>query len=264
MAAELRVKWEGSSPGLPEHRLSIGAFGDPLNRLLTALRRIATNIVGDAIDGKRSDTGRFANAARQLDIEITGLIGGSTGFESVLTFATPAGENIPLFADLPERAGAALLDAIDLERQGIATSVRVRDYLRQLPIGVTRQTYLLHRNGTAIKEIAFGDADLLEMPADIPHLAQNTGRIVGVGFAPGRNEVRIRTEDGRTINWAATAQQTEKALSLRGAEIIALGVIEGSSLRLLILRSSTEPRLDSSRDVAVYQRWDGLLRRLAK
>jgi hypothetical protein len=264
MAAELKIKWKGYSPGLQEHRLSVGAFGDPLNRLLTALRRIATNIVGDAIDGRQSDTGRFANAARQLDLEITEVTGGSAGLNCVITFATPAGESMPLFADLPERAGTALLDAIDMERLGVASSVRVREYLRHLPVGITHQSYLLHRNGTSIKEVSFGEADLLEMPPDLPHLTRQKGQIVGVGFEPGRTEIKIRTDDGRTINWAASPQQTEKALSLRGLEIAALGVVEEGTPRLLILRNADEPPAKSSRDVAVYARWGGLLRRLAK
>lgn len=103
------------------------------------------------------------------------------------------------------------------------------------------------------------------MLTDAPHLAQHHGRIVGVGFEQGRTEVRIRTDDGRTIAWTATPEQMEKALVLRGVQITALGVAaaEGSP-QWLILRKLNELSPRSSRKAVMYERWDGLLRRLAQ
>jgi hypothetical protein len=63
---ELKIEWEGVAPGLADKRLSLSAFGEPLTILLAALRRIASNLVGDALEEK--NVGRFTNAARQLDI----------------------------------------------------------------------------------------------------------------------------------------------------------------------------------------------------
>jgi hypothetical protein len=52
----------GCRPRASEEAAKLSAFGEPLTILLAALRRIATNIVGDAFEEK--DVGRFANADR--------------------------------------------------------------------------------------------------------------------------------------------------------------------------------------------------------
>lgn len=130
---ELKIKWDGTAPGLAEKRLSVAAFGDALTLLLAGLRRIATNIVGDAFEEKTSK-GRFANAARRLDIEITELLKESSGFDSVVTFATPVGDTFPLL-NLAEIAAEQLLDALDSESRGIAKNANVRRYLKALTCG---------------------------------------------------------------------------------------------------------------------------------
>src|SRR5689334_3751010 len=111
MPTELRIRWQGDTRGLADKRLSLSAFGEPLNLLLVALRRIATNLVTDAFEDK--NIGRFANAARQLDIEIFDLVKESSGFDGLITLTAPSpGENLELFQNLADSAGVQLLDAI--------------------------------------------------------------------------------------------------------------------------------------------------------
>ena len=261
MPTELKIRWEGVAPGLPEKRLSVSAFGEPLTILLAALRRIATNLVGDALEDK--NVGRFANVARQLDIEIFDLVKESSGFDSVITLAPPSpGENLELFQNLPENVGMQLLDAIDSERRGELKNARVRQYLRALPLGIARQTYRLHQNGNTLREVSFGAMDISALPPDLPYIAQYIGKVVGVGFEPGRPEVRIRTE-AASVTLLATSQQVDTALDLRYSTVRAIAVIQGASHRLLILQESHLPVNRSTRDAAVYERWQGVLQRLA-
>jgi hypothetical protein len=263
MAVELKIKWEGQAQGLPDKRLSLGAFGEPLTLLLAALRRIATNIVGNALEGRQTSVGRFANAARQLDIEIFDLVRDSSGFDGVITFTPPTGDNLPLFTDLAERAGGDLLDALEGESQGVARNSRVRDYLRSLPAGLSHQSYSLHRNGTILRQVSFGEALLPEFPHDLPYIAHYQGDIVGVGFEPGRSEVRIKTESG-SVACFAEPEQVNKALALRGTKILAVAVVQGNAHRLLVLQDAKTPLPTSTRERAVYDRWQGVLRRLAQ
>jgi len=258
---ELKIKWEGLAPGLAEKRLSVSAFGEALTNLLAGLRRIATNIVGDAFEEK-SVRGRFANAARRLDIEITELVRESSGFDSVITFATPVGDTLPLL-DLAEIAGTQLLDALDSESRGIAKSANIRRYLQSLPKGITQQNYWLRQNGTLLKHVSFGEALLPEIPSDIPYIARYLGNIVGVGFEPGRPEVKLKTED-RTVTLAATSEQVDRALLLRDLKVRAIAVVEGNVERLLIVQDAQLPLNHSTREIAVYQRWEGALKRLAQ
>jgi hypothetical protein len=262
MPLELKIRWQGVAPGLEEKRLSLGAFADPLAKLLASLRRIATNIISQAFDDRRA-TGRFANAARQLDIEITNLIKESSGFDSVITVTTPFGDTLPLL-DLGESAGKSLLEALDAESRGIATNANVRNYLRSLPGGIVRQDYSLHRNGTVLKHVSFGEAALPELPPDLPYIAHFIGDIVGVGFEPGRSEVRIKVDSGTTLTFVANSRQVEQALNLRHVKIQAVTVATAGSHRLLILQPADAPIATSTREEAVYNRWQTVLKRLAQ
>jgi hypothetical protein len=71
----LRVLFDGPAPSLVAHRLSIGAFADPLKQLLRAFRRIASGLVSDALGdpgyGRRG--GRYTKEAESLDLAIAHL-----------------------------------------------------------------------------------------------------------------------------------------------------------------------------------------------
>jgi len=258
---QLKISWEGTAPGLAENRLSLSAFGEPLTKLLTGLRRIATNIVSEAFE-ERQPKGRLTNAARQLDIEITNLIKGSSGFDSVITVTTPVGATMPLL-DLGEIAGTQLLDALEFESRGRATNASVRNYLRSLPRGIARQDYSLHRNGAVLKHVSFGEALLPELPPELPYIGQHSGEIVGVGFEPGRPEVRMKTDTG-TLTLVATSEQVEAALRLRHLKVRAVTLVQGSLHRLLVLQESNLPLARLSREEAIYDRWQTVLKRLAQ
>ena len=230
--------------------------------LLTALRRIATNLVSDALEEKT--VGRFANAARQLDIQISELVKESSGFDSVISLTPAIGESYPLFQSLPEHATLQLLDAIEDESRGILRHSGIRNYLKALPPGITNQKYSLHSNGNMLREVEFGEINLPEIPAELPFLIRCTGKIIGVGFEPGKGEVRVKTGNNCTLTFSANDKQVDSALDLRYSEIRAVGVVQGATHRLLILQASHLPIFHSTRETAVFDRWDGVLRRLAQ
>jgi hypothetical protein len=265
MPTQLEIKWEGNAPGLAEHRLSLGAFGAPLNLLLAAVRRIASNTLSMATDEKT--TGRFADAARQLDIQIEKLIEGSSGISGVCTFDPQLGaQPYMFFDDLVEQASITLLNALQDESKGHPRNIGVRKYLHSLPPGVSRQTYTLHDNGKELHApVVIEGMELQDVPDDLPHLRELKGYIVGVGFDPGRNEVRVKDERDQ-LHLAATATQVETALELRHSEVRALAVITKQG-RLLRLQSADAQALSITSDYLekhIFQRWDALLRRLAQ
>ncbi|MGA2634660.1 MAG: hypothetical protein ABSF16_10525 [Terracidiphilus sp.] len=265
MAFQIKIRYDGDVPGVAEHRLSLAAFGEPLTQLLAALRRIATQMVTQAVEPERPSSGRFANLARQLDIEITSIEGGSAGFDGVVSFVQPPDE-LPLFADIAERASFALLDSIDRESKGQATNWAVRNYLSMLPAGITRQTYDLFENGTSRKRVEIGSVALMEVPEEFPFLREIDGHIVGVGFEPGRPEVRVKG-DTTTASFGASAEQVEAALTIRRDAVRALGVHAGKQTRLLRIRRSSEPRFmvtDAAIEEHIFNRWAGVFARLAQ
>lgn len=269
MAYQLEIHFEGTAPGIKEHRLSISAFGSPLTLLLASLRRIATQMVSSAVDVPVAKTGRFADPARNLDIEITRIDGNSLGLTSVIEFRTlPLPQaSLPLWADLPERAGRELLDAIERESNGQLANSSVRKYLAELPSGITKQEYNLMRDGRDIRRVTIGDVKLTALPQELPYLRETDGNIVGVGFEPAKSEIRIRTESVGTTSIGTDGGSVEKALEMRHEKVRTLIVHTSSGARLISLKRAADPRPAFNPDSArnqIFARWDNVLRELSK
>jgi hypothetical protein len=263
---QLRVRFDGDVPGLAEHRLSLAAFGHPLALLLQALRRIATQMATNA-DGAEHPKrgGRFANLAKQLDIEVTSIEGSSSGIDAIVSFAFVADE-LPLLMDLGDRATIELLESIENESRGVPRNWAARKYLASLPKGVNKQLYELHHNGDSRKRVEIGSITIPEVP-DLPSLMELEGSVIGVGFDPGRSEVRIKAEDSNLSPFGATDEQVNEALLMRNATVRALGVSDGKRTRLLALSRASSPRFKMTpEDVEkhIFGRWSGVFARLAK
>lgn len=265
MPTQLKIVWEGTAPGLAERRLSLGAFGTPLTLLVAAVRRIASNTVSMATDEKT--TGRFADLARQIDIQLTELVQTSSGVSGYCTFDPIPGEDALLFfRELVEETTVTLLDALEAESKGHLRNSSVRRYLHALPVGVSRQTYTLHDNGREIhKPVVIEGMELQELPEDLPYLQELTGNVIGVGFEPGRTEVRIKGEADQ-VTLPANSMQVEAALELRHAEVRTLS-IAGKHARLLRVQAADAPPVIATPEFIeeyIFKRWDEALRRLAE
>jgi hypothetical protein len=95
-------------------------------------------------------------------------------------------------------------------------------------------------------------------------LEELSGQVIGVGFEPGRLEVRLKT-DGQILTCAATPEQVEGALTLRGREVRAL-IVRSATNRILRVEDSESPPLEMTeplREQHLYSKWDELLGRLA-
>jgi hypothetical protein len=265
MASEITIKWDGDVPGVAQHHLSLSAFGESLTHLLAALRRIATQMVSTAVENERPKAGRFANLARQLDIEIINIEGGSTGFHGVVSFHQPP-EMLPLFADLPERSVVELFDSIERESRGQPANWAVRKYLASLPPAINRQSYELTDDGVSKKKVEIGSVVLTEIPEELASLREINGDVVGVGFVPAKPEVRVKGE-GTTAAFEATDEQVEQALAIRHESARAFGVYDGRKNRLLRIEKASGASFqvtDETIQEHIFKRWDGVFARLAK
>ena len=267
MATKLKILWQGDAPGLAEHRLSVAAFGAPLQLLLAALRRIASGIVSDAVDdsdyGARG--GKYAKQAELLDLEIVELQEGSLGLMTECSLRVPPGQNFALFEDLSDRTALKLLDAVEAESKGHLQSQVVRKYLAALPAGVTAQRYSVYGDTAEVRSIDVGRVQLAEALPDVPFLSRVVADIVGVGFEPGKTEVRLRTEAG-AMTCSATTEQVELALQLRNTKVQAM-VVSAKKTRLLWIKSHDAPLPAFSaqqQDELLFGKWDDLLAKLAR
>lgn len=264
MASDLKIRWEGDVPGIAEKRLSLNAFAKPLELLLAALRRIATQMVSTAIEGEQPKTGRFANVARWIDIELVDIAHQSTGADALVVFHNPPDE-LNLWGDIPTRATVELLEAIEMESRGQVRNWAVRNYLRELPSTLTHQVYE-YTNGARNKRVEVGSIDLKMLPPDLPVLKELEGYIVGVGFEPGKPEVRIKSET-MTTSLSTNELVVDQALKLRHDRVRSLSVHIANRARLIRLSHTSEERPAFTPEAVeeyIFKRWDGLLERLAK
>lgn len=269
MAYELDIHFDGTAPGIAEHRLSLGAFAPALNQLVLALRRIATQLVRNAVEGEYPKSGRFADPARNLDIEIVKINGNSLGLSAEIAFhdIAQAQANLPLWAELPERAGAELLDALERESKGQLSNSAVRKYLEVLPPGISVQEYNFHLNGKSIRSVKIGEVKLTTLPVGLAYLRETEGDVIGIGFDPGKNEVRIKPESGNTAILGSTSEQVDEGWEMRHNKVRTLAVHTLKGVRLISLKRASEPRIRPDRDVLrkhIATRWENVLKQLAE
>jgi hypothetical protein len=265
MAVELEIVWDGNVPGLSEHRLSLEAFGPALNGLLSAIRRIASDLEMQARGPARgAGRGRLARQASNLDVQIVTIRTSSPVAitTQVVPIATP---DRPLIDDLPDRALDVFLQDIESEARGAPAHYRVRRYLKSLPSGLATQTYI-HRDadGQVRGQVKIGEMALAQITEPV-HLVELWGTLVGVGFEPGRQEIKIRAATGELMTVSAEENQVEAALGLRLQDVYALAVTEPDKTRLLRLGpDEPEPSPPDVRADHIFNAWSGLLNRLAQ
>ena len=261
MAVHLEIIWDGEVPGLPDHRLSLDAFGPALHQLLAAIRRIASDI---QLQAEGPTRGRLAREAANLDVQIETIRANSpvTLEAQIVPLAPP---NRPLIADLSERALETFLRDVERESAGYPSHYKARKFLGSLPDGLTRQTYRQKSaDGQVLRSV---EIERMHLPvtAPSPHLIEFHGLLVGFGFEPGRQEIKVRLGSGGLVTLSASQEQVDAALAMRLVEIDVLAVAEPSKMRLLRFTTAEfTPPSAVEREAFVFGTWSGLLNRLAQ
>jgi len=268
MATRLKIIWDGDVKGLNEHRLSIDAFGYAIVKLLPLLRRIASGIVTKALGTERSLKGRYAEAARRIDIEIVGIEQNCSGISAIVTFDPPFPFQPDLLGDLDARAAVEFCDSVEWESKGVPKDSNVRDWLHDLPDGIRYQKYVVEdESGNTIREpVEITDIHLAETQTALPCLVRYSGHVIALGFEPGKSEIRLKKADGGTVNLLATNDQVLIAWSLRETRVRVLAV-QTIERKLLTIEEDDAPEFVVTDELAqeyVFQKWDEVLRRLAQ
>lgn len=267
---QLRIVFDGIAPGLANHRLSIAAFAEPLKLLLQAYRRIAAGLIRDMLDtpdyGRAG--GRYADEAKGIDLELFELVGNSPlqiGFECRTHI--PINSQLSLFApDFLKRVGKIFLDSIEGESKGELRNAAVRNYLRSLPVGISSQSYKIEQEQTLIGAVTISNMDIAQIPEQLSYLEKVEGDVIGVGFAPGPIEIRIKPKNENAVVLAASEKQVINALLLRDNPVTAM-ILMGKTKKLLWIRSLNTPEIHLSNEEAIEhinRRWGGVLKRLAE
>lgn len=266
----LEIVLDGSAPGIQKHALSVDAFGEPLARLLQALRRIASGVVTDAMGDKRygARSGRYAPAAKQIDVEIVAITGNSPLHLTLDVVSRSESSNPWLLEDLTDTATERFLDDLEKESAGIPRNATVRSFLGSFPEGVTAQRYLYASTTGQTRTVEIGAVDLAETPRPLPGVFEFVALVVGVGFETGKTEVRLKaTNQAAATPYSATPEQVEDAIQYRNHYVRVLAVRGGGRSRLLGLWPADHILPVPDRDAAqeyIFGRWHELLRRLAQ
>jgi hypothetical protein len=232
MKTTLSIRWDGHTPDLVGHRLSLAAWLEPLSLLLKSVRRTASRILQDALDdpeaGRRG--GRYAKAAQQIDLQIMAIHGGCTQPEFLITDGgaeTQGGLFPQIPADLPARALDRVLHDIEQEAKGQLANALIRRYLRALPEGVSVHSYDLQQDGVPVKRIEVRDARLPELPPTPAYLSKITGRVTAVSFEPGAVTIKDGSDKRGKITCSANEEQIAAAIALRDKSVVAMYVANG-------------------------------------
>lgn len=230
MQTTLSIRWDGDTPDLAGHRLSLEAWLEPLGLLLRAVRRAASRILKDALDDPEAPRrgGRYAKAARQIDLQIMAIHGGCTAAQFLVTGggAGTQGELFPQVpADLPARALSRILQDIEQESSGQLANLLIRRYLRALPERVSVHSYDLQQDGVSLKRVEVRGTRSPELPSMPAYLSKIMGRVTAVGFEPGTVTIKEDGERRGKITCAATEEQIEAAIALRDKSVVAMYVV---------------------------------------
>jgi hypothetical protein len=267
VATKISIRFDGTTQGLADGRLSLGKFLPALNELLTALRRIGSNIVVAASEQSErgGKGGRLAKDAEVLDLEIANVHHNCLVIEMVSTAHPRAGENQLLFNDLPEIAGEELLASLEAESKGRMRNKRVREYFAKLPAGIAKQRYELAVDGKPPRAVEITTIKAAQEAATLPGLREFVTKAEGVIFA--KPQVRLRETGGNGQWYVATQQQLDTVIANRTASLRVM-VLFGDGVAPKILRLSVgEAEFPSTsreaRHKRVFQDWSAVLKRLA-
>ena len=276
VAVELSVIFEGTEPGLAERRLSLSAFGEPLRLFLIALQRTASAILSSSDDPEYGGRGgQYKAEARMLDLELKGCTEDSAGVVFACTARVPPGGQLTIAHsvpevferyDLPALAAARLVQDIEAERSGRPRNVAVRRYLASIPPGVSSQRYIAKSGVEVLGDLRFQSFKLAEIPENAPRLLRFAGKIASVSFEASAPHVLLRNPS-RGVRCSATPEQLDRALTLRGRDIVAAVLYGAREPSLVWIRPASDeperPPLESTKD-HLLSTWGETLRRLAQ
>ena len=167
------------------------------------------------------------------------------------------------FDNLPEQATDQVLDAIDKESRGVPADEAARKYLDSLPLAITHQEYTLTTNGVVKRHVPLTQVSLPELVTDQPYLSETVGKVIGVGFEPGRHWVRIKGQDGE-VTLQSDHDAVNTALGLRDTDVRVLYVATGDQRRLLRMDDPSRPRPRLDVDEYVFDKWRSVIEALAQ
>lgn len=265
MGTQLRIYWDGQTPGLKDGRLSIASFGPALQALLKAARNIARHQVAAATGEEDYDTERGTRSTL-VDLQLSTYESGS---------AQPTLDVVPMpssfgafqaMGDLPDRVTEELFTSIEQESTGKRRNRFINEYLHSLPKDVAVQRYSILKNGTEVKTFSVTSRELmlLDPVGDYPRVVMLRGKVDAVNFGEwSAPRVKFIPMKGRPFSASATEEQVQQAIRVR--ENAKALFVMGEAPRVLWIRADDErvPSMSPEQRIEhIEERWGTVLERL--
>lgn len=264
---EFRVRFDGTAPGLQQHVLSLAEFGEPLKKMLTALRRLADAAVSDGRRGHES--GHVGKFGRMLDLQLTAIKDGCVNLH--FQAATVAGESGTIPPHLVERTARTFVEAVQYEWnvEALPRYPAVRAFLDSLPLGVSKQEYEATAGGRTIAKATLDRTAQQVEPAkpSIARTREVAGRITAIVFDAVKGRVTIRDMGGETFRCSADPDVIDVAARLYRGLVVGRVLFADDHRRLLTIRAEGKPPVvpaPSERQEHIFRKWDHTLRKLAE
>lgn len=254
METRIEIRWDGSEASFANHRVSLAIWHEALAKLLSAVRRTASNIVtkGEQI----SVTGRVAEDAAAIDVELEAIGEGSTRLRAVVTTHRP-----DLFGTLPAETAQRFVQDLQKESRGIPANPTARSYLRLVPDSVTVQEYTVTQGDKVLAHVILGERRDEEQVPNLPASYRSRAVVTAVSFEP--LGVSLRFPIGK-VRATATREQVEFAIANHEVELTASVVSIDGKYRLVGLGRDSKPRLSPAASIEkITTDWSETLARLA-
>lgn len=255
METRIEIRWDGSDESFAHHRMSLELWQEALAKLLSAIRRTASSIVTK--DEQPSLTGRVAEEAASIDVELEAITQGSTGVAAVVTTRRP-----DLFGTLPAKATQRFVEDLQNEERGIHVNPAARSYLRRVPSTVTQHEYTVLQGSTVLVQAKLKRFTEDEFDENLPAVYRSSAVVTAVSFKP--LGVSLQFPIGK-VRATATREQVECAIENHEVELVASVVSVDGKYRLVGLSKDSKPRLSpASRIEKISNDWKETLARLAQ
>lgn len=266
---EFQVRFDGTTEGLPTHRLSMAAFKTTLSNLIEAIQMSAELASRGVSEGLK--TVRIGPVGRSVDLQLASVTDGCVTLNYLVT-VTPDTLD-PGADDLPERTVQTFIG--DLRAAGGPEGTRNRAasrYLNSLPAGVTSQDYRASADGVELAALRIVGSRHLPPVIVSPRLRTVTATILGTVFRPKHERVTLTLDGVKKLTCRATPAVVEQALALRGDKVTATVLFAPDAkgpdhVDLVTLRPAAEPLTApgvAERDAYLFAKWAGALARLAE
>ena len=267
---EINIRFDGRTPGLTSHRLSIAAFHAALHKLLIALRQTADSVAQGRI---RQRSGKLG---KKFDLQIATISDGCVNLKLQWgpTDTSELDESSSEF-ELARKSAKAFVDSLDNEWNSTESDNNaVRKFLRALPEGVEIQEYEAKAGTEVLSKTVLRTRGAIEPTSDwratVPRLREFRGRIdlIRFGQRGGKGRVRVRELPSNDLhNCGASEELIDLAAKLHKETVIVKVLMHQDFQELLIIRSYNEPEsipTAEERQKHLFERWKNTLDKLAE